>query len=198
MACSQRGGRCAWCGSGAMCCHPSGDQAWNSAECAGVTHTYGDYHACVDVGPLALLVLNETHPALAYNASAADGNPLKGFIASPEWSAWPYQQDIRSSLEFYYVPLRAVMDTDSSFAGFDSYLEPRLAASAARGMQVVLRFHLDYPGTCSYDCAVPQYLIDGGLAFRSYSEHGGGRSPDYSSEALLSALERFIAALGTR
>ena len=61
-----------------------------------------------------------------------------------------------------------------------------------------MRFYLDYPQSCYYTCAVPQFLIDGGLSFNNYSRHGGGMSPDYADEALVSALEAFIARLGSR
>ena len=148
--------------------------------------------------PYAILDAEAT-PSLAVNATAAEGNPLKGFLTSPEWSSWPYLQSVPSSLEYYYVPLRSVMnDNASDFSGFDTYLEPRLRASAARGMHSVLRFFLDYPGAADPLYAVPQFLIDGGLAFHNYTEFGGGRSPDYTSNALLAALEGFIAALGAR
>ena len=134
-----------------------------------------------------------------YNASAAAGNPLKGFLTSPEWSAWPYSQSVPSSMEYYYVPLSSIINlSPNASEGFDSYLEPRLAASASRGMHAVLRFYLDYPGREDPYETIPQFLIDGGLSFNSYSDHGGGESPDYTDESLLSALESFVAQLGER
>ena len=146
--------------------------------------------------PYAILDSN-TDPELLYNQSAADGNPLKGFLTSDAWAAWPYRQDVRSSLEYYYIPLRRVLNASADdYAGFDSYLEPRLAASAARGMQAIFRFFLEYPGVCYHACAVPQFLLDGGLQFNAYTEFGGGLSPDYADEQLVSALEAFIATLG--
>jgi hypothetical protein len=83
----------------------------------------------------------------------------------------------------------------TNFSGFDTYLEPRLDGSASRLTHSIVRFYIDYPGAAS---GMPTFLVDGGLAFDNYTEFGGGRSPDYASDSLVSALERFIAALGER
>ena len=112
----------------------------------------------------------DEQPDLAYNASAADGNPLKGFLPSPEWTAWPYAQEVPSSLEYFYIRMRDVMPGNSTdYSGFDTSLEPKLAAAASRGRTVVLRFILDYPGT-DYTLMVPQWLLDANLAFNNYSD----------------------------
>merc|ERR1719277_2058290 len=44
--CEGKGGTCPWCGTG-VCCHSSGIHAADPAECNGVTHNFGDFHACV-------------------------------------------------------------------------------------------------------------------------------------------------------
>jgi hypothetical protein len=137
----------------------------------------------------------------APNATVAARNPLRGFAAAPAWTAPPFLPALPTSLEFHYVPLNAMFNASGSAAamaaGFDSYLEPRLAATAARGNHAVLRFFLDYPSRPS---AVPHYLLAAPhhLAMTPYTEHGGGVSPDYTSEPLLAALEAFVAALGAR
>jgi len=119
-------------------------------------------------------------------------NPLKGFLTSPEWTAPPYS--FPSNLEYYYVGLNKVMTGNDTF-DWDSYLEPRLTSTASRHSHAILRFILDYPRKETF---VPQYLLDGGLAFTTYTAHGGGRSPDYGDKNLAEALGQFIAALGKR
>jgi len=44
--CGSAGGFCAWCGAG-VCCHSSGNFGGDPAVCNGVTHSYGNMHACV-------------------------------------------------------------------------------------------------------------------------------------------------------
>ena len=89
-----------------------------------------------------------------------------------------------------------------SFPGFDTVVEPRLAASASRGKHAILRFYLDYPrDNATYVSHTPQFLIDGGLtmtAWWSDALGAGGQSPDYADESLLSALDNFVAELGSR
>jgi hypothetical protein len=98
------------------------------------------------------------------------------------------------SLEWFYLPLSALVSGPSSFT-FDAGLEPQLSAIAARGHQAVFRVYLDYP---SQPSGVPQFIIDQGITLRSYSDYGGGKSPDYEFEPLVSTLEAFIRALGSR
>ena len=137
-----------------------------------------------------------TWPLGQPNLTAAEGNPMKGMVPSPDWTAPPYLQSVPSSLEYYYIALNQLMNTSlSDFSGVDTYLEPRLAGSAARARHAVLRVYIDYP---TRPTGVPYFLVADGLAFNTYSEHGGGESPDYTSEALLQALEAFIAHLGAR
>ncbi len=114
-------------------------------------------------------------------------NPLKGFMPY-------YDQDINfpCSLEWFYVPMSKLMSGPDSFT-FATGLEPQLEAIAARGHQAVFRVYLDTPGE---DSGVPRYLIDAGVSLTSYSDYGGGLSPDYEDERLVSAMESLIAALG--
>jgi hypothetical protein len=85
--------------------------------------------------------------------------------------------------------------TGNNTFDWNTYFEPILRAAANRGRHVVLRFVLDVPGETT---GVPQYLIDAGLKFNSYTQYGGGQSPFYNDTGLLHALKTFIGALGER
>jgi hypothetical protein len=115
-------------------------------------------------------------------------NPLRGFLPYRGTYAFPH------SMEWFYLPLSALMSGPSTFT-FDAGLEPLLNDVTGRGHQTVFRVYLDYP---SLPSGVPQFLIDGGLVMRAYTDYGGGQSPDYENPALVAALESFIAALGSR
>lgn len=138
--------------------------------------------------------------ALEYASAPAD-NPLKGFM--PFYDAYgsahqPIANDFPHSMEWFYVPLRNLMNGPDSFT-FDTGLEPQLNSIAARGHQAVFRVYLDYPGRQS---GIPQFLRDDGLKVRQYTFFGNGLddsvSPDYDDPRLMQALENFIAALGKR
>ena len=120
---------------------------------------------------------------------ATAGNPLQGFMTSYAWGQ-PVT-DFPHSLEFVYIPLNELMDGPQSFT-FESGLEPHLAAAAARGNQVVVRPTIDYP---SQPSGLPEYLAEQ-VDQNSYTEHGGGLSPDYSDPDLRAALASFIQAFG--
>jgi len=127
---------------------------------------------------------------LKYAPAPAD-NPLKGFV--------PFRGDhgedaFPHSLEWASLPLSAVMFGADQFH-FEVQFEPVLDDIASRGHQAALRFVLDSP---AHATGVPAFLLEGGLKMSAYKEHGGGVSPDYHDEALLVALETFIAALGAR
>lgn len=132
----------------------------------------------------------EPRPVMLEYAPAPADNPLKGFL--------PFRGDFGEtfphSMEWAHFPLRELMTGPGAFT-FDQVFEPALNEIAARGHQTVLRIHVDYPGEPS---GVPQFLIDGGLKFNEYSDHGGGQSPNYGDENLISALEAFIAEFGRR
>lgn len=131
----------------------------------------------------------------SFNHDAASGNPLKGFLTSPDWNSNAELNSFPSSLEFYYVGLNKVM-TDFQTFDWDTYLEPRLEDTASRNRHSILRFILDYPGEQTY---VPQFLIDRGLSFTNYSVDGdSGKSPDYNNSDLRTALLQFIQAFGEK
>ncbi len=125
--------------------------------------------------------------ALDY-APAPPGNPLKGFL--PFFGNYA---DFPHSMEYFNLPLAEVSKGQNNF-DFSS-LERRIGEIASRGHQSVFRPVLDTPGEAT---GVPAWLIEGGLKFTDYSEHGGGRSPDYGNPRLIAALEGFIRELGAR
>ncbi|QDT14520.1 DUF4832 domain-containing protein [Alienimonas californiensis] len=126
--------------------------------------------------------------------------PHAGFAENPLKGLMPYRGDrgpdaVPHSLEFQYVGLAELTTGPGAFT-FDAGLEPILQDVASRGRRLVLRVYLDYPNESK--SGVSQYLRDAGLKMRRYSEHGGGRSPDYEDERLIAAMETTVAALGER
>ena len=80
---------------------------------------------------------------------------------------------------------------------FDSYtfyktLEPNLNEIASRNHQAIFRVYLDFP---IEPTGIPSFLMNG-LGKHPYTEYGGGVSPDYSNETLISTLESLIGELG--
>jgi Domain of unknown function (DUF4832) len=122
---------------------------------------------------------------------APPGNPLKGFLPyAGSYSSFPY------SMEYGYLPLRAVMTGPTNFDW--TGVERLLTGIAQRGHQAVFRVYLDYPGKPT---GLPQYLLDAGLATHSYDDFDNGGvsvSPDYENPQLRLALKSFIAAFGAR
>jgi len=136
----------------------------------------------------------------APQAAPAD-NPLKGFM--PFTDAYsskdtPIANDFPHSLEWFYVPLKNLMNGPDSFT-FETGLEPTLNDIASRGHQAVFRVYVDYPHKFS---GLPPFLLDSGLNVRPYSFFGNlpgeSLSPDYEDPLLINALESFIAELGRR
>lgn len=116
-------------------------------------------------------------------------NPLRGFVPyQGEEDAFPH------TLEYNYVGFADIVKGPDTF-DFEAGLEPLLDDVASRGHQAIVRLYIDYPDE---GLSVPKYLVDAGLKLRSYTDHGGGRSPDYAFEPLVVAMERAIAAFGVR
>ena len=126
------------------------------------------------------------------NLTRTRRNPLKGFYTDYSWH-YHGPNDFPASLEFAYLPLSALMDGPSSFT-FDTGLEPRLQAAAARFQQLIIRVFIDYPHKPS---GLPGFL-KGKVHMNNYTEHGGGQSPDYNDPDLRKAILSFIEALGRR
>ena len=116
-------------------------------------------------------------------------NPLRGFYTNYDWGEPVY--DFPASLEFAYIPLSELMSGPSNFT-FDTGLEPRLVAAEQRAHQLIFRPYIDYPNKAS---GLPSFLEDQ-VEMRSYSDHGGGMSPDYNNSQLREALSSFIQAFG--
>lgn len=136
-------------------------------------------------------------------APAPADNPLKGFM--PFYDAYgsldaPIANDFPHSMEWFYIPLRNVMNGPQSFT-FETGMEPQLQSITSRGHQAVLRIYLDYP---TKPTGIPQFLLDGGLEVRPYTFFGNSLqsydsvSPDYDDPRLVEALESFIAEFGRR
>jgi hypothetical protein len=151
------------------------------------------------------LVTAQTQPhwiALDYAPAPAD-NPLKGFI--PFYDAYgsadtPIVNDFPHSMEYFYVPLRNLMNDPDSFT-FETGMEPQLQSIISRGHQAVMRVYLDYP---TRPTGIPQFLLDEGLKVHHYTHFGNSLqrtdsvSPDYDDPNLVKALETFIAAFGEK
>jgi hypothetical protein len=129
---------------------------------------------------------------MAY-APAPVNNPLKGLV--------PYatlnNANFPCSMEFSYLPLKAVMHGPGKFDW--SPLEKIVDGISSRGHQTIFRFYLDFPGKPT---GVPQYLLDSGVRLTVLTNAATGLaeqfSPDYEDPHLRKALTDFIAALGAR
>ncbi|WP_217592023.1 S-layer homology domain-containing protein [Cohnella sp. GbtcB17] len=117
-------------------------------------------------------------------------NPLKGFAP---FYPWDNEASLPHSLEWFYVPLKAVMNGPNSFT-FDSGIEPQLNAIAARGNQAVLRVYLEYPGEAD---AIPQFMHDDGIAIR-HNDAFNQDEPDYDDPRMVTYLTNFIQAFGAK
>ncbi|MEA2070527.1 MAG: hypothetical protein U9O98_04480 [Asgard group archaeon] len=123
---------------------------------------------------------------LNYNPLQTQNNPFRGFVPfMGNYDTFPH------SMEFFYVPLKDLMSGEDTYT-FNQGLEPKIEQIADRNHQTIFRVYLDYPGQ---EIGVPDFLIPG-LTFYHYDEFGGGESPDYTNETLISTLESFISTLG--
>ncbi len=111
--------------------------------------------------PYHTLTATDLPPA---NLMAARPSPLKGFLTSPEWHSGgyvdpQYLNDPQSSLEFYYIGLSDVMTGMTDFPGFDTVVEPRVAASASRGKHAILRVRTHFIICQVAKILTPQHMI---------------------------------------
>ncbi|NIK70807.1 S-layer homology domain-containing protein [Paenibacillus sp. BK720] len=130
-----------------------------------------------------------TRHDLTYAPSPLD-NPLKGFAP---FYPWETETSFPHSLEWYYVPLKAVMNGPDSFT-FDTGIEPALNAIAARGNQAALRVYLEYPGK---EDAIPAFIHDSGVAMR-HNDTFDQDEPDYDDPLMVTYLTNFIKAFGAK
>jgi hypothetical protein len=144
--------------------------------------------AVIGIVTLAAIPAAAQWQSLSWAEAPAD-NPLKGFM--------PYQGDggsvLPHSLEFNYLGMDVLMPADGVVDL--SPLEALLVDVASRGRQTVFRVYLDYPED---DNAVPTWLLSGPGAVTQfpYTDWGGGSSPDYDNQRLLTAIETLTAAMG--
>jgi hypothetical protein len=132
--------------------------------------------------------------SLAYAPAPAD-NPLKGFVPYPGvHPTFPH------SLEWDYTKASEVMTGPTNFDW--SLFERKLTAAQSHGCQFIARFYLEWPGRTT---GVPQFLLDQGVALRSWTNAGSqgsppvvNQTPTYEDDRLRAALKTFIYALGAR
>ena len=132
-------------------------------------------------------------PESVVNFKAAPGpldNPLKGWC--PFINAGAIHQPY--SLVYHDASWKELEPQKGNFQ-FSAWESRDWNNPLARGKHVVFRVYLDYPGRPS---GVPEWLSAQGLKTRSYTDYGGGSSPDYENPELVAGLERLIAALGKR
>jgi len=124
-----------------------------------------------------------------YDRDQTIGNPLQGFVTNYAWgepnNAFP------DSIEFRYIPLSELLSAPNTYT-YNHSLEPYLEEAKNRGHQVILRVYIDYP---ALDSGLPSFLHNE-VECLSYTEHGGGCSPEYSNELLQSTLLDFITHFG--
>ncbi len=143
--------------------------------------------------PITNAVADGPSVDLVIRPNAAPGpldNPLKGWC--PYVDAGPIRQPY--SMVFLYAPWIDLEPVEGKFA-FDRWERRSWSTEKAKGKHVVFRVYIDYPSRPS---GLPEWLRARGVKESRYVEHGGGLSPDYTDERLVSAVERFIAALGRR
>ncbi|WP_141502124.1 S-layer homology domain-containing protein [Paenibacillus luteus] len=128
-----------------------------------------------------------TQHDLSFAPSPLD-NPLKGFAP---FYPWETETSFPHSLEWYYIPLKAVMNGSDSYT-FDTGIEPALNAIAARGNQAAIRVYLEYPGK---EDAIPDFIHQSGVDMR-YNATFGQDEPDYDDPLMVTYLTNFIKAFG--
>lgn len=126
---------------------------------------------------------------LTYAPSPLD-NPLKGFAP---FYPWETETSFPHSLEWFYVPLKAVMDGPNSFT-FDTGIEPILNAIAARGNQAALRIYLEYPGK---EDAIPDFIRQSGVEMR-HNDTFDQDEPNYDDPLMVNYLTNLISAFGAK
>ncbi len=118
-------------------------------------------------------------------------NPLKGWVIWGEDHIDPPQP---VTLFFSYRSWRQLEPEEGQY-DFESWEQEVWQHWVDRGMKVIFRVYLDYPGR---PVSVPQWLVDQGVELTEYEEYGGGWSPDYGNPLLLEKIKKLISALGER
>jgi hypothetical protein len=124
-------------------------------------------------------------------------NPLKGFV--------PYTEQVNDagnlsdfpfSMEFFYFPLKDVMQNINQFNW--TKVEEALNKIKSRNNHATFRFYLDYPGS---ETGTPQFLINAGVPMRDYNafdNNNKSKAPDWNNSILMDALVNFIGAFGQK
>ena len=123
-------------------------------------------------------------------ASGPLDNPLKG------WCSYAYPGQIKQpySMVFFYASWKELEPVEGHYA-FEKWEKKAWDIKEADGKHLVFRVYLEYP---SLESGVPDWLKAKGVTMTPYDDHGGGSSPDYNNEDLVSGLEKLIAAMGDR
>lgn len=116
-------------------------------------------------------------------------NPLKGWC--PYTDAGEIHQPY--SMVFQYISWRELEPAEGDFR-FEDW-ERKWEVPAAKDKHIIFRVYIDYP---SLPSGLPEWLRTSGVDETRYTDHGGGRSPNYDDPRLVEKMERFIAALGER
>lgn len=124
-------------------------------------------------------------------ALGALNNPLKGwcpYITADTTLTQPY------SMAFVLASWRELEPKEGDYR-FKEWEERNWNSVNATGKHIVFRVFIDHPNEPT---GIPQWLLDKGLKTTAYSEHGGGRSPDYENAKMKKGMKRLIAELGRR
>lgn len=138
---------------------------------------------------LAAAAMRQTATVFAPGPSPLD-NPLKGYAAYSEPTFTHY---LPSQMAFVEVPWKEIEPQEGKYR-FD-LLDEHFNTPLAKGKDIVLRIWLDYP---NQPLGVPTWLVNQGLKLTSYTDFGGGKSPDYEDPDLKKGLSRLVAALGKK
>ena len=115
-------------------------------------------------------------------------NPLRGFMTNYAWGT--PANDFPDQMEFAYIPMKDLWGSNGPT--LSTGLEPRLTEAATRGHHLIVRVYIEYPGLPS---GLPPYLAEQ-VPCQTYTDYGGGCSPDYDHPALVSAMLELMEALG--
>ena len=128
-----------------------------------------------------------------HRSSPAGTKPFDGFTTA---RAWGSADNRLATLEFLYV---AVADVVRPSARRRRRLGVGVRTCAPRRGGQVAPPHRQVLSRLSEETlGVPEYLLDGGLRMNSYTEHGGGKSPDYFNETLIETVIDFVGRFGAR
>lgn len=124
----------------------------------------------------------------------ADGpldNPLKGWCPFVTEAT---KLDVPYTMAYFNVTWKDLEPEEGKFA-FSEWEKSKWELPGAKGKHIVFRLILDYPGD---GLGVPDWVIKKGVKLTSYTDHGGGKTPDYNDPKLLEPLLKFIKVLGER